>query len=345
MKRYFSGLRYLSILLAMPLAASTFRIYVLSSGGGTIQVIDPATNKVVQTIDEISVPAGIVFSPDGSRAYVTDEAENSLVVLDTKTGKVIKRIPVSGHPNLPAITPDGKLVLVNIHEDPPVGAVDIVDTTSLTKVKTIPTRGRMHDIYISADGKYAVSGAAFQKFAVVIDIQKQEVAWEIPFDSPVATMSIENGPDGSPRRVFVETAKLNGFSVVNFATHKVVSKIQFPDSPSGFSSPNNLTHGSGIAPDGKTLWVNSRAANAVFVYSLPELELRGYVPMPELKVAGHSTITGDPHWLTITPDGKTVYISNSHVNLVSVVDAKTMKEVTRIPVAEAPRHIETLVIP
>ena len=99
--------------------------------------------------------------------------------------------------------------------------------------------------------------------------------------------------------MFVETAKLNGFSVVNFAKRKEVTKVLFPNSPTGFSNPNNLTHGSGISPDGKTLWVNSRAANATFVYSLPELELVGHVPMAELKVEGHAAITADPHWLTI----------------------------------------------
>ena len=332
------------LVLATPLMASSYRVYVLSAAGGTIQVIDPATNKILQTIESVEVPGGIVFSPDASRAYVTDEAQYNLTVLDTKTGNVIKRVPLSGHPNLPAITPDGKKVLVNIHEDPPVGAVDIVDTTTLTKVKTIPTNGRMHDIYISGDGKFAISGSAFKGRAVTIDVEKGEVSGEVLFDTAIATMAIENGPNGAARRVFVENAHLNGFSVVNVAKRKVVAKILLPDSPSGFSKPNNICHGSAVAPDGKSLWVNSRASNAVFAYSLPELELLGHVPLPELKV-GDRTVTGDPHWLAISPDSQRVYIVMSHLNLMSVVDAKTLKEVVRVPVGETPKHVETVMIP
>ena len=52
LKRYFTQLRHAGVLLGMllvtmPLAASTVRIYVVNSAGTTIDVIDPATNKVV----------------------------------------------------------------------------------------------------------------------------------------------------------------------------------------------------------------------------------------------------------------------------------------------------------
>ncbi len=49
-------------------------------------------------------------------------------------------------------------------------------------------------------------------------------------------------------------------------------------------------HGSGVTPDGKTLWIASRDSNAVFAYSLPDLKLLGHVPTPELKVAGPSGV-------------------------------------------------------
>ena len=38
-----------------------------------------------------------------------------------------------------------------------------------------------------------------------------------------------------------------------------------------------------------------------------------------------------PDWLTITPDGKMVYVANAGSNTVSVIDAKTRKEVTQSP--------------
>src|SRR5579862_2825886 len=102
MRTYFCRLSYLWILLAMPLAASTSRIYVLNNGGTTVDVIDPTTNKIVQRIEGIPNSHGITFSPDGARAYITSETENALYAVDTKTGKIIKKLVLStGSANIP----------------------------------------------------------------------------------------------------------------------------------------------------------------------------------------------------------------------------------------------------
>jgi len=49
--------------------------------------------------------------------------------------------------------------------------------------------------------------------------------------------------------------------------------------------------------------------------------------------------------VTLTPDGKTAYVACAASNLVSVVDIKSMKEVTRIPVGEVPKRNFTAVAP
>src|ERR1700680_160499 len=103
-KRYCLSLGYLLLLLAMPLAASTTRIYIANSAGDTIDVVDPVTNKVVQVIRGIEMPHGVGFSPDGNRVYVSNESENVLDVVDRETGNIINRVPLSGHPNNIAVT-------------------------------------------------------------------------------------------------------------------------------------------------------------------------------------------------------------------------------------------------
>jgi YVTN family beta-propeller protein len=348
MKRHFCNLRYLWILLAIPLAASTARIYVMNNAGDTVDVIDPVTDKVVQVIEGIEVPHGAIFAPDGKRAYITNESETVLNVVDTKTAKTIKKVPLSGEPNLPAVTKDGKRVLICIFQNPPKAAVDIVDTTTLTKVKSIPMRGRMHDVFTTPDGKYAIAGSDTGGFASIIDLKTEEPVGEIKFDegAGVLTMAIETAPDGSTSRLFVQNFRLNGFTVVDFKKREVVSKIKFPDDPGGYDGGTNPSHGSAISPDGKTFWINSQSANAAFVYSLPDLKLVGHVSMPELKIPGQShAFSAGPHWLTFTPDGKKVYIANKDSGSVAAIDVKTMKVVANIPAGEAANSIATLVIP
>ena len=50
-------------------------------------------------------------------------------------------------------------------------------------------------------------------------------------------------------------------------------------------------------------------------------------------------------WVTLTPDGKTAYVANPVTNDVSVVDIKSMKEVTRIPVGQVPKRNITAMLP
>src|SRR5579871_4177412 len=90
------------------------RVIQTNSAGDNVHVIDPATNKVVGTIEGIDVPHGTVISPDGNRIYITEEPTKTLDVVDAKALKVIKKIPLSGRPNNLAVSKDGKRVYVGI---------------------------------------------------------------------------------------------------------------------------------------------------------------------------------------------------------------------------------------
>lgn len=354
MKKYFCGRKNAWLLLgllaaALPLAAATARIYVANRGGTTIDVIDPATNKVVEVIKGIESPEVIRFSPDGSRLYITSRSEDVLDVRDRKSGKTIKKVALSGWANDAGVTSDGKLIVVCIRntgtEAVDAGALDIIDSKSLEKVKSIPVRRGLHDVALTGDGKFAAAGSPGGQFITVFDLTKMEIAWEVQYDQGVLPVIIESNPDGSGHRIFANLNRTNGFSVVDFATHKEVARIKNPDEPSGFPPGcEGISHGINISPDNKTLWTNSRPANAVFVYSLPDLKLMGHVPLPETEVPGKSPRGGGPAWITFTPDSKTVYVSTCGTKSITAIDVQAIKEVTRIPVHEMPDRISTLVM-
>ena len=332
---------------AAPVAADTVRIYITNAAGDSIHVVDPATNKVVQEIKGIEAAHGINFSPDGARVYVSNEADSTLDVVDRKSGKFIKKVPLSGHPNNIAVTKDGGRVVVAIAEQ--VGALDFIDTASLSRAKTIPVNGRQHNVYVTPDGKYSVSGSTRTGVISVVDLQSEQPAWELKLDAGVRPMTFEVGDDGSTRRVFAQLSNFNGFAVVDFAARKEIEKIKLPAEPTGFGAQEQRlgspSHGIGVAPDGKTLWVTSLSANAVFVYSLPDLKLHGHVALPELKLNAFTLPLGAlPNWVTFTPDSKLLYVSNSGIRSVSAIDTTAMKVVANIPVGEVPKRINTLVM-
>jgi YVTN family beta-propeller protein len=349
-KRTFSRLGPLGILgmvLALPSLTAATQIYVANKGGTTVDVIDPNTDKIVDVIKGIESPEVVRFSPDGSRLYIPNRNDNDLLdVFDRASGKIIRRVQLSGWANEAVVTADGKYVLVCIwnttNEPKTTGALDIVDTTKLEVVKSIPVRSGLHDLAVTRDGKFAAAGSPQGHFLAVFDLHKMELAWQVEYDEGIQPIAIESGPDGAGRRIFAQFHESNGFSVVDFAEHKEVAKITLPDKPTGFTrgceGPN---HGIAVSPDDKILWVNSARANSVFAYSLPDIKLLGHVSLPELQLPGKAPLTGSPAWITLTPDGKKVYVTTCALNSVSVIDAAKMKEIARIPTGSNPDRIST----
>jgi YVTN family beta-propeller protein len=325
----------LTVLLVLPLAASTVRIIQTNSAGDDVSIIDPATNKVVGTITGIEVNHGAAAAPDGSRYYISDEGRSTLDVVDRKTLQITRSIPLSGHPNNIAISKDGRRVYVSIAVAP--GAVDVIDTASLEKVKSIPVKGALHNTYVTPDGKYVVTGSIPAKNITVIDQATEEPVWSLQMDLGIRPMAFATNPDGSTKWIFVQLTGFNGFAVVDFATRKEINRIKLPDLPAGkapYRWGGNESHGMAVTSDGKTLVVNSRLNSAIYFYSLPDLT-----------VLGSTDVGRSPDWVTLTPDGKTAYVANAASNSVSVVDVKAMHEIARIPVGEVPKRNITAVLP
>jgi len=326
---------YLGLVLALPLAASSVRILQTNSAGDDVSVIDPATNKVVGVIKGIEVNHGAAAAPDGSHFYISNEAESTLDVVDAKTLKVIKNIKLTNHPNNISISKDGKRVYVAIARAP--GAVDVIDTTSMERVKTIPVKGAVHNTYVTPDGKYVVAGSIPSKTFTVIPIATETPEWSLTMDLGIRPMAFSTNPDGSTKWVFVQLSGLNGFAVVDFATHKEIKRINLPALPEGkkpYPVGGNESHGMAVTADGKTLVVNSRLNSSVYMYSLPDLKLLGSVEVGK-----------SPDWVTLTPDGKTAYVACAASDAVSVVDIQGLKEITRIHVGQVPKRNTTAILP
>jgi YVTN family beta-propeller protein len=331
----------LSLLLALALGsltlhAATVRIVQTNAAGDSVMLIDPATNKVVAEIGGIEVNHGAAVAPDGSRLYITNEAESTLDVADLKTMKVTKNIPLTNHPNNVAVSKDGTRVYVAIVAG--AGAVDVIDTGTLTRVKSIRTEGGIHNTYVTPDGKFVVAGSIPGRKITVIDQKTEEILWTVPTREGVRPMAFETNPDGSTKRIFVQLSGFNGFITVDFATHQIVDEIKLPELPPAEKVTEGLqgapAHGLAVTPDGKTLGVLSKMNTRIYFFSLPDLKRLG-----ESKVGHH------PDWLTFTPDGKRVYVANAGSNSVSVVDVATHKELTQIPVGQVPKRNITAVLP
>ena len=324
----------LFLVISAAAASAQVRVLQTNSRGDNIHLIDPATNRIVGEIKGVPINHGAAAAPDGSRLYFSSEAEQTLHVVDGKTLAVTKKIPLTGRPNNISISKDGRRVYIGIVSAP--GAVDVVDTVTLERVKSIPTKGGIHNVYVTPDGKQIVAGSIAGRLMTVIDQATEEPQWTL-FSEGVRPLAFETNPDGSTKRAFVQLSDLHGFAVVDWAQRKEVARIELPnDIPADKvdKGPFNASpsHGIGVAPDGRTLWVTSRPNARVYTYSLPDLKL----------LPGAVDLGGRPDWVTFTPDSKLIYIATENTDSVVVVDVAARREVTRVKVGSAPKRNITI---
>jgi YVTN family beta-propeller protein len=330
-------LLWVAPILAISTAATAqVRIVQTNSGGDNIHLIDPASQQIVGEVKGVPINHGAAADPDGRRFYFSSEAEQTLHVVDAKTLQTTKKIPLTGRPNNIAIAKDGSRVYVGIISAP--GAVDVIDTKTLERVKSIPTKGGIHNVFVTPDGKFVITGSMAGRLMTVIDQKTDETAWTL-FEEGVRPMAFEVHPDGSTKRIFVQLSNLHGFAIVDFAQRKEVGRITLPDdipAEKVDKGPFNASpsHGLGVAPDGKTLWVTSRSNARVYTYSLPDLKL---LPNPV-------DLGGRPDWVTFTPDSKLIYITTENTDIVHAIDVTSRKEVAQIKVGKSPKRNITVVM-
>jgi YVTN family beta-propeller protein len=324
------------VLSAAAAAGAQVRIVQTNSAGDNIHLIDPATNAIAGEIKGIPINHGAAALPDGSRFFFSSEAEQTLHVVDGKTLQTTRKIPLSGRPNNISISKDGARVYVGIVSAP--GAIDVIDTKTLEKVKSIPTKGGIHNVYVTPDGRHVIAGSIAGRLMTVIDQKTEEPLWTL-FEEGVRPMAFEVNPDGSTRRIFAQLSSVHGFAIVDFEHRKEVGRITLPDDVPAEKvdkGPFNgsPSHGMGVAPDGKTLWVTSRPNARVYTYSLPDLKL---LPNPV-------DLGGRPDWVTFTPDSKLIYITTENTDLVHAIDVASRKEVAQIKVGKSPKRNITVVM-
>jgi YVTN family beta-propeller protein len=129
------------------------KLYVpYSGGGGTVVVIDTATQQVIGT----PIPTGEdpymgAVTPDGRRVFVGDVGGAEVYAIDTATDQLIGGpIPVGESPAGIAIGPDGSRAYVaGLGSE----TIDVLDTQTLAPVGTIKGAGEAEFATLTPDGK------------------------------------------------------------------------------------------------------------------------------------------------------------------------------------------------
>jgi len=130
-------------------------------------------------------------------------------------------------------------------------------------------------------------------------------------------------------RVYAAEQFSNTVSVTDPASNALLGVIRLGDPEPGNLSPlyrgQVLVHGMGFSPDHKTLAVVSIASNSVTFIDTATNAVK------------HTTYVGrSPHEAFFTPDGSEVWITVRGEDYVSVLDARSFEEKTRIKLPNGP---------
>ena len=108
--------------------------------GRTLEVVDTAARKVIQTIhlprgDGSVKPMGVVVSRDGSRVYVATGRGNTVDVVDARTFEVTDIIPTGQRPWGLALTPDGRKLYAACGLSNEVSVIDTATNKVVGQIK------------------------------------------------------------------------------------------------------------------------------------------------------------------------------------------------------------------
>jgi YVTN family beta-propeller protein len=312
-------------------AAQTLKLYVGNSRGDDISIIDMASLKVTGVIKAGERVHGICVQADGRRLFATVETDHTLRIIDTASQQTVATISLAGRPNQCAVTPDGKYVAVPIRDG---DSVDIVDVSQQKIVKVLPIK-EPHNALNTGSNRYIYVSSMGSNEIDLIDLEKMDFTSHIPAGG--RPRPYVASPDG--HTMYVAVANLHGFVIVDIPGNKVIEKVEIPSEhaslrPLQYETPDTLTHGLALTPDGSELWVSSLLDDSMYIYDVKAKKITGRVGTGE-----------GPNWVVFTPDGKYACISNTDTDDVSIIDVRARREVTRVKVGKVPKRLAVASMP
>jgi len=307
-------------------------LYVGDSRGTDISVIDLPSLKLIDRIKLGAHVHGLATEASGRHLFATVESDHTLRIVDTTTDRAIATVALTGRPNQCAATRDGKYVVVPIRDG---NSVDIVDVTRQQVVKVLPLSVPHNAVVEPESNRYVYVSSMGDQQINLVDLSRLAYSAKVPVGGVPRPFVVAR--DG--QTMYVAESNLHGFVVVNVPEGRVLERVEIPSTNKTprarpFEPMDTLTHGLALTVDGKELWVTSLLDDSIYVYDL------------QAKKVSHRLPTGDgPNWVSASPDGRFVGVSNTDSHDVSIFDALAHKEIARIKTGGVPKRILVANVP
>ena len=263
---------------------------------------------------------GVCAHAGSHRLYVTSLTR--LACIDLVTDKPLWVKTLEGGCDRLSVTPDGHALYVPSLEGPHWNVVDAATGDVLRK---LPTGTGAHNTLALPSGRRVFLADLRSPTLLAVDPATGEIVERIgPFGAPIRPFTV----NAAGRRCFVNVNGLLGFEVGDVTTGKVLARVEVPGFKQGNLKRHGCpSHGVGLTPDEKELWVVDGANQRVHVFDATTI--------PPAYLASIALDVDQPGWITFTIDGAYAYPSTGEI-----IDTKTRKIVAQLK-DEAGRPVQS----
>ena len=250
---------------------------------------------------------GVTANAATKRIYIT--TTQTLTALDLVTEKILWEKSYEGGCDRLALSPDGKVIYLPSLEKE---HWHVVDALTGEVVKKIVTKSGAHNTIYGLDGQHAFLAGLKSPILRVTETKTHSVLREVgPFGDVIRPFTI----NGRGTLCYVNVNELLGFEVGDLTTGKMLHRVEVQGYSKGPTKRHGCpSHGVGLTPDEKELWLTDAHNNRVHVFD--------NTVMPPKQVASLE-MRDQPGWITFTLDGRYAYPSTG-----DVVEVATRKIVT-----------------
>jgi DNA-binding beta-propeller fold protein YncE len=251
---------------------------------------------------------GIAVSIPLNSIYIS--TVESLQRIDLTTEKIVWEKFFEGGCDRMSISPDGKIMYLPSFENK---FWNVVDCNTGDVIKKIEVFKRSHNTIYGPSGNYVYLDDIASPWLYIADAKKQELVNKVgPFGNFVRPFTI----NGKETLVYVTVDSLLGFEVGDLSTGKKLTRVEVQGwEPGPVRRHGNPSHGIGLTPDEKELWVADGHNMRLHVFSAIEpYQQLTTIPLQDM-----------PGWISFSIDGKYVYPSSGEV-----IDVKTRKILTKL---------------
>lgn len=343
------------------------KLYTALEEDGAVAVLDVQTKKLIKKISLDSesgqefMAHGVQVAPNGKTVWVTanamkkdmhafrlvplayaeemmgaddktnmpkkdgkDSGESSeVIIIDPMTDTITNRMALGTALELAQVTltPDSQMAIVTSQKKDTVYIIDAM-TKEVTKKITTETGSEPHGVSVSPDGSKAYIALLKGKGILEVNLNN--------FESTLVSMSggsAQTGvtPDG--KKVVATLYDAKKVAIYNLEDKKV-QEISLPE---GTKGPLQLFPTS----DSSAVYVTDQG----YYFKQPEGSKVYKVDLKSTKVTAEIAVGQAPHGVVISKNGDYVFVTNYSSNDVSVIDANTNTEVTKIRVGKGPNGI------